>query len=54
MEYNNNNNKFKVPLVSSTFFEEKKTKYKLSEFIKRSQKLSMGRYCYLFEKKLGR
>ena len=53
MEYNNNNNKFKVPLVSSTFFEEKKTKYKLSEFIKKSQKLSMGRYCYLFEKKFA-
>lgn len=46
--------KYKVPLVSSTFYEEKKTLKKLSSFVLNSKKLSMGNSCLKFEKEFAK
>lgn len=46
--------KFKVPLVSSTFYEEKKTLNKLSNFVKKTKILSMGKSCLKFEKEFAK
>ena len=46
--------KFKVPLVSSTFYEEKKTLNKLSNFVKKTKILSMGKSCIKFEKEFAK
>ena len=46
--------KFKVPLVSSTFYEEKKTLNKLSNFVKNTKILSMGKSCLKFEKEFAK
>ncbi len=40
----------KVPLMRSTFFDEKNTRKKLAEFIQTAPKLSMGPECMTFEK----
>ncbi len=46
--------KFKVPLVSSTFYEEEKTLNKLSKFVKKTKILSMGKSCLKFEKEFAK
>lgn len=43
-----------IPLIKSTFYEEVETKKKLASFIKRSKKLSFGRYCEQFEKEFAK
>lgn len=40
----------KIPLMRSTFFDEKNTRRKLAQFIETAPKLSMGEECLLFEK----
>lgn len=44
----------KIKLIKSTFFKEKETKEKLSEFIIKSNKLSMGDECLKFENEFAR
>lgn len=39
-----------IKLVRSSFYKEKETREKLSEFVSRSEKFSMGEQCALFEK----
>ncbi len=42
-----------IRLMKSTFYKEEETKYKLAEFIKMSNKLSMGSECSKFEEKFS-
>jgi CDP-4-dehydro-6-deoxyglucose reductase, E1 len=42
-----------IPLMKSTFLNEYETKVALSEFILKSKKLSMGEYCFEFEKQFA-
>ncbi|MCL4386724.1 MAG: DegT/DnrJ/EryC1/StrS family aminotransferase [Cyanobacteria bacterium] len=42
-----------IPLIKSTFYNEKDTKKKLVGFIKKANKLSFGRECEKFEKKFA-
>jgi CDP-6-deoxy-D-xylo-4-hexulose-3-dehydrase len=43
-----------IKLIKSTFYNEKDTKEKLSEFIKKSEILSFGPQCELFEKNFAK
>ena len=43
-----------IKLVKSTFYQEEETKIKLSEFIKKSNYLSLGSECLRFEKSFGK
>lgn len=43
-----------IKLVKSTFYKEMETKIRLSEFIKKSEYLSMGSECLKFEKNFGK
>ncbi len=45
-----NNNKFRIPLTVSTFYDELNAKQKLCDFILKSAKLSMGEKVAEFEK----
>ena len=38
-----------IPLMKNAFIEEYKTKNELAEFIKQTNKFSMGENCELFE-----
>lgn len=42
-----------IKLIKSTFYNEKKTKKELAEFILKADKLSIGTQCGLFEKKFA-
>ncbi len=43
-----------IKLMKKTFFDEENTKNKLAEFILKSEKLSMGEQCELFEKEFAK
>jgi len=43
-----------IKLIKSTFFEEKKTKERLIDFIRDAKILSMGKYCKKFENEFSR
>lgn len=43
-----------IKLVKSTFYKEKETKDRLSEFIKKSNYLSLGSECLKFERRFGK
>lgn len=43
-----------IPLIKSTFYNEKKTKKELNAFIIKAKQLSFGRECEKFEKKFAR
>lgn len=43
-----------IPLIKSTFYNEKKTKKQLADFIVSSDKLSIGSQCWKFEKAFAR
>ncbi len=43
-----------IKLIKSTFYKEKETKKKLTEFIKRAHQLSFGQECEKFEKSFAR
>ena len=43
-----------IPLVKSTFYNEKKTKQLLCAFIKKEEKLSIGKQCYRFERSFAK
>lgn len=43
-----------IPLIKSTFYDEKNTKKKLAAFIKNANRLSFGRECEMFEKGFAR
>ena len=44
----------RIPLIKSLFFNEKETKEKLSEYIKKESHLSMGKKCKEFEDKFSK
>lgn len=43
-----------IPLIKSTFFDEEKTKKKLTKFILKSEKLSFGEECQKFEENFAK
>lgn len=43
-----------IPLIKSTFYNERETKEKLCEFIKKAPKLSIGEECAKFEKRFAK
>lgn len=45
--------KYKVPLIKNTFINERATKNALANFIKKSDFLSMGKYCGKFEEEFA-
>ena len=46
--------KYKIPLMQHAFFDEIKTKKKLSKFLLNSKRLSMDKYCKKFEMKFSK
>lgn len=42
-----------IPLIKSTFYNEKKTKKQLCEFILKAEKLSIGKQCRIFEQRFA-
>src|SRR3989344_6045732 len=45
---------YKIKLIKSTFYNEELTKDNLSDFIKKSERLSMGAHCADFEKNFSK
>jgi CDP-6-deoxy-D-xylo-4-hexulose-3-dehydrase len=43
---------YRIPLMKKTFYNDEETKHKLSEFIIKTDKFSMGEQCLKFENKL--
>ncbi len=43
----------RIPLMRSTFFQEKETREKLAEFVRTADRLSMGKECEAFEKEFA-